>query len=666
MNKLTDKEFINSLTDEEKQLIKDGKFDEFLKTTKNKTLLEDLFSVPMLKSSLQGPTLGFADEIYGGVFAGLSGDLDNYEKFRDKYRAETKRFEERRPVLSAAGQIATSLPFLALKPLQGAQSARAALAANPIKTTIGTGLLGGAGAGAGFSERDFDLSDPAFLSDVGLGATVGAGGNVLLQKAQDFALPYVKKLGAFMTPEKSAKKLFVTENLRDQDTFSGLLERMNRPDMIAGQVVGPNTFSLLDTVVTAPGKTKTKLKTFLEEGRETRAKRMKDILDTNLLAKITDKEQPSEFIQRYTKDKFSAAQPIYKEMESFEINLNNNLKDILKRAETTGAFSKAQKLAKAEPRSYTFGITGKTKDIQDINFKTIQTIKEGLDSKIQTMKPSKLRNSYMNIKNELIDEINSQTVLDIDKKIGGIDYKKGDSLYEKARGLWSGASSFGDALAEGRKAFAKRSNPKTLLEVRDRIAKYTDSEKDAFKLGAFDSISTNLKFKSGPRELLRLQDPKTGGEIGVREQFEILFGKDSKKELEEFINFMNAEAGMLRMERLGAGSPSAERITKLTDSPMDALRFGNNLRNIISGDLISPVIDQAANRRGSFELLPENVRNRFGDLMFMNREELAKQNLDKITPDALDDELRGIVNNLARTNVLQFGLLQPQTQGLFD
>lgn len=124
---------------------------------------------------LQGATLGFADEIAGGVEA-LTSDK-TYAQARDESRAAFKAAQEANPKMFAAGEIGGGVAT-ALVPGLGLAKGAATVG----KAAL-TGAKLGAAAGLGGSEADLtqgDLRGAAW--DAGVGALLGAGAGAAGQK----------------------------------------------------------------------------------------------------------------------------------------------------------------------------------------------------------------------------------------------------------------------------------------------------------------------------------------------------------------------------------------------------------------------------------------------------------------------------------------------------
>lgn len=140
---------------------------------------------------LQGATMGFADEISGGVEAlwnKAKGDPrtfgELYKQYRDESRANFKRAEEANPKSYMAGNVGGAIATAAIPGMGGA--------------TLGKLALQGAAQGLGSSEADLTEGEVGqALKDTAIGAGTGAaigGAGKALSAGASKAAPYVNKL----------------------------------------------------------------------------------------------------------------------------------------------------------------------------------------------------------------------------------------------------------------------------------------------------------------------------------------------------------------------------------------------------------------------------------------------------------------------------------------
>lgn len=117
------------------------------------------------RGALQGATMGFADEISGGIESALTDKT--YEQARDESRRNFKQASDSNPGMYTTGQIGGGLAT-ALIPGLGA--------ANGLRGAVGAGAAIGAATGLGNSEAS-DTQGKAVDTLTGLG--IGAGGGAL-------------------------------------------------------------------------------------------------------------------------------------------------------------------------------------------------------------------------------------------------------------------------------------------------------------------------------------------------------------------------------------------------------------------------------------------------------------------------------------------------------
>lgn len=127
-----------------------------------------------LRGLAQGASMGFADEITGGVES-LFSDKP-YEQARDESRANYQAAQKDNPITYGAGQVGGGLATLAIPGLNVAKGASLA-------KTAGAAALQGGISGLGFSESEdaAQLAKDAAVG-AGIGGALGAGGGYLAGK----------------------------------------------------------------------------------------------------------------------------------------------------------------------------------------------------------------------------------------------------------------------------------------------------------------------------------------------------------------------------------------------------------------------------------------------------------------------------------------------------
>lgn len=148
----------------------------------------------VLRSALQGLTLGFEDEIEAAVRTGKTSGQE-YEKLRDRLRAQQSQFQKDYPLTSVGSQISGGIALPAVGALRTTQ------APNILQSAATSAALGGI-QGAGMSQSQEDLmSDIAGGTALGgaFGGTLGTIGAAIAPKVQPGAR-MLQREGVQLTP----------------------------------------------------------------------------------------------------------------------------------------------------------------------------------------------------------------------------------------------------------------------------------------------------------------------------------------------------------------------------------------------------------------------------------------------------------------------------------
>jgi hypothetical protein len=188
-----------------------------------------------LRGLAQGASLGFADEISGGVEALLSDKT--YEQARNESRANFKRAKDSNPKTFTAGEIGGTIAT-SLIPGVGAAGTAGKLAL--------TGAAVGGLSGLGNSEAD---SIGGMAIDTGLGAGLGAGAGYLGAKVAPWAADKVgkglkgfaetrafKALGGLKKANEEAMKKGNLKSIGRQMLDEGVVTPLASKETMAGRV----------------------------------------------------------------------------------------------------------------------------------------------------------------------------------------------------------------------------------------------------------------------------------------------------------------------------------------------------------------------------------------------------------------------------------------------
>ncbi len=148
----------------------------------------------VLRSGLQGLTLGFEDEIEAALRTGKTSGKE-YEKIRDEIRAKQASFQQDYPLTATGSQISGSVGLPAVGALKAMQSPS-------ILRSVATGAGLGAVQGAGMSQSQENLLSDIFgggALGAGVGGTLGTIGAAIAPKVQPGAR-VLQQEGVPLTP----------------------------------------------------------------------------------------------------------------------------------------------------------------------------------------------------------------------------------------------------------------------------------------------------------------------------------------------------------------------------------------------------------------------------------------------------------------------------------
>ena len=581
-----------------------------------------------LINALQGPTFGFLDELAGAISAPVKAIKEGkplsqaYQEGRDIVRGASESYGKESPWLSAAGQTAASLPLMATgavtkgvqavgkaaepyvapavaktaQYLAGAPAAGQVMgigqrAAQAGASGLGYGLIGGLGSTEAESIGDI-TKDVLKSGAIGAGAgaisqpvmaVLGAGGRQVVGRVSD-------KAATKYAEQKVAEALL-------RDTPPDLLEsalgmskaRMGKLGSEAriADVGGANTRQLLDTVATLSGETKQSLERAIRERQAGRASRLMGAADTALGT------QGADFLgslESFNAQRQAASRPFYNVIDKAMVTVDDSLMDVLNRSEKLqGA---AELLYKTK--------TGQTLDLSKLKsgdtvpMNVLDTLKQSLYDSAQTLKQSgsgQQASAYDTVRNSLVNLLEEKS-----PKIGG------QSAYTQAMKTWAGPSQMMDAAEAGRKAMTG-----DIMDIKQLTKGFTQSENDAFRIGALQSLRQKTGTEAGQTSLLKMwKEPAT------QDRLREVFGNDYRK----FAADVAREARLKGMESAGRGSQTAARLAGAADLDVAPLMQGVTAAG--AGNV--PAMISAGSSLMSKVQTPEPVRNEIGRIL-LSREQ---------------------------------------------
>lgn len=606
-------------------------------------------------SAMQGPTLGFYDEMVGATGAAVEavGNLtpwgtgrsmgEAYQHHRDAARASADAYLAENPVRGQVERAVASLPVALVAPVGQVAKAGGAMM-QAAKVGAGYGAVAGAG--------DSTASNPWELSkDIVAGAAGGAVAGPVVAGGLTAAATVAKGLGAAAakavegTP--AAKVVsgltidpsFTPATAQAAQKINQAIERdaggygplTNPLDVIAARqktlgaeatiadAGGQNTRQLLDTLATLPGKTKDVAERLIHDRQAGRAGRMIDAAESGLGTNGARLPQTLEALDAARKE---AAGPLYDRVRQTTLAVDPVLESLLERS--SNAFGVAKRLAEVNGTKFTLlegnpGVDALLRPRQKVApLSQLDTLKRSLyDLEMSHVNPesgrlNELGNAYKDLRRELVAKIDSMTA-----------DQNGASFYRQARDVYAGPTELRAAANLGSQAMSKDAW---------KISQMTDgmsaSELEAFRIGAFESLRKKLGTEGGQTQIQKMwKEPNT------QEKLRELFG--DQKSFRQFAADVAREARLKRLESVGRGSQTAARAAGLGDFDMSAVtEAGNAARSAATGNVTGLV--NAAAQAWNRVVTPEPVRNEMGRLLTGKGE----QGVKNLT------EIRGIVEQI--------------------
>lgn len=581
-------------------------------------------------SVMQGPTLGFGDEIAGVIGGGVDALKGKPGSFGELYRsnrdyARGAQAEEARvnPIFSAVTQGMAGAP---LGMLGGVQKAAGML---PIMAQAAkTGAVFGGVGGVGNSQAD---SLGGMVMDAGKGAATGAalsailppvasavGGatrNVASRVSDSAAANYAREKLAEALARDARGNVFAAGSSAPAGQVSARLGKLGE-DAALVDAGGRNTNQLLDTLATLPGRTKENVFNFQRQRTAGAADRLRTAADDALGA---GGQRLASTVEGLVTARETASRPLYERLRQTNLNPSQELSSIVQAAEDIGALSLARDIATAQRVPFT--LDSATRQSGQWNAGQLDLVKQALDGILQGGKAigkdgkvTPFGNAVQRLKSSLTTEMDALTT----------DPQTGKSLYEMARNAFAGPSALIDAAKAGKMAVTR--DEATVQGMLSSLT--TASERDAFKIGAFEALRAKLGTQGGQTQILNMwKEPTT------REKLQLIFGDE--RSFREFAAATARESVFKRVQSVGTGSQTANRAAGMGDMDVSALSdVGSAVANAKAGNVLG-VMGSARNAWGRVST-PQNVRDEMG-AMLLSQGPAAQRNVSEIA--ALIDQI---------------------------
>ena len=562
-------------------------------------------SARLAMTAAQGPTFGFADELAGIVQAPFiarpSESLGQaYARGRDVYRSGVESYQQEHPIGAPVAQGFASLPLGMMN------IAKTALPnVGPVVRAGVSGTVGGGLAGAGEAETTADIPGKVASGAV-FGGISGAGtetamkvvrpikGAVTSQVAR--AIPEQLKQYMEYSSADLARRRVAQAMLRDgtsPDQISARLSKLG-DDAVIAEAGGMNMRDLLDTMATLPGRTKNTTEELIRMRQAGRGGRIADAAGKQL---SPEGNRLASTVEDLITKRNVDASPWYDQLKQLNVSVDKDTASILSAAEKLGAFKNAQQISTALRQPFTLS---DAKNITQASMVDLDMVKRGIDDLVnsakavdaKTGKYTEFGRAVVKLKNDLLAKLDDAT----------IDKETGKSIYKNARDAFAGPSAMIDAAELGRTIFNKDSSI-----IRDSVKNMSQSELEAFRIGAYENLRTIAGTQSGQTRLLNMwKEPAT------QEKLKEIF--PSERAYREFASDIAAESRKKALESTGRGSKTASREAGMEDAAVETLRDMGALaaasKTMDIGTLLNMLQGQMKRT-----VVPEPVRNEIGRIL---------------------------------------------------
>lgn len=556
-------------------------------------------------SAFQGPTLGFLDELTGGVqgagaFIGSGGDMGAaskaYRENRDLIRGAEAEYRDKYP-LAGLTKTAAAMPVYMAAPVAKLASLPVNLGTNILRALPSALAIGGLTA-AGESEAETPMG---VAKDAATGAAVsGAATAVTLPIAAGIGGAYrgVQRVAGGSSPAGSAARAEIERKAREElaknitrdakpgTVFSGApvptgeVNAAGQPIMRSpvssateqaakqvgklgerGMILdlpGGNVRQLADTLTILPGQTKNKVVAEQLARRATSADRLINSADEAIASlnaagrravregRVPPTPAVNPSIEAFKASRRAAAAPLYRQLEAMEVTVDAPTAAALKAMRELGALKSAKRMATADRRVFT--LDGDIPVGARVSAADLDLAKRGLDQLIHkqtdqvTGAVSPEGTRLLGLLDDFKNYFDDLT----------IDPATGQSVSKAARSAWAGDTALIQATELGRRALDADKGGKIASE----IAKLGDSEVQAFRIGVLDAIKQKAGSKTGRTQLLSFWENPN-----VSDKLKAAFGGNFK----QFASALMREERLKGIQKIGQGSQSVTRLGAVDD-----------------------------------------------------------------------------------------------------
>ena len=570
-------------------------------------------------SLLQGLTFGLSDEIGGVIDAATGGDYDAYVT---KERNRMKLYQQQNPVISAAFEVAGSLPLMLVP---GAAIAKGATGASKMATAMKAAAVSGAeGALYGFGTGEgTEGSLKNAVTTGALSGAVGAAVSPLTRAASSYKMSKaltpeqqaVEELGKRISPE--AVDTLATPQFAQQagtalvdtgDEAARYLRGIRGLDSQASQIIDET----LDTRWRNQYSRVTKLIDEAFDSDPQLAKAMSgDLQQMKDSAGLAYKKLYTDFID--LKDPTVAS--IIRNDDMLRNNWDDAVKYALKESKDPAKTAALKSLPKAKDLT----------DSTPLPMEILDSVKKFVDDDIAVARratdsrAAARQRALFSIKSEFVDNVDAAT----------------NGAYAKVRNNFAQPAQMEEALLLGKTAMAKKMSSE---EIRQQLLQYSPQEAKAYMAGVLQDIYGTINNTGYSRDVLTtlIGTPEMTAKLKALMPNEAMWKR--------FKAAVENEARQVRSKRLvSGGSNTADKMEDIAkaDSLLDdavAIAFDPTLASVNAGvmarvtkfaqDFVKRITSNAETRSLQAKMLLETdpvKKKQLADKIIQARKDLAKR-----------------------------------------
>lgn len=620
-----------------------------------------------LISTANAATLGLGGQAYGlagGVGEYLEGGdfSKGYTENRDLIHAIEKSYKDEYPNIAMGTGIAASLPLTMFNPLPmkamgtaanalttGQKTARVlANAGRAGVTAAGYGAISGLGNSDANNVSGIlqDSQNSALYSGIagGLsyGALAGAGGvgrnlyqRTPLGKASSAKFADLKVAEA-LARDAEGKLFNATVNqpssIIDEagNMAAARLNRLPEGTPLASSS-GGNLLDLTDIAAISGGATK---QAVARKQHELAAKESLRMRGDASRALGTGRPDYNETIDNFVFAAKTKSAPYYAQLKGYQYPIDDELRKVISRA--SPFFARSNLGAHIDDMGGAKLEEALNPSVTHISHEKLQLLKQSLQSAEDGFKspinPDKMMASKVsNLRHDLIkklDELSPKT-------------PTGQSVHRLADDAFGGEMQLKNAVEQGRLIFREDA-----MNIRDSLKTMSQSEKDAFRMGAYQAIVDKTGRENGVNELTKLFKNQA-----TQDRLKAVFGSDYRK----FASKLAAEFELKKFQRVAGGSQTATRQQGLNDIELSPLRDASEGVGALASGSARGAINPLT-RLWQGMSVPESVRTQIGKTLLLEGQQA--QNKLKTLNDIVKQ-----VNQQKQQNAIRYGSTFGQLYG---